>query len=216
MNESTVMIDLILLTLLLVLNIATLIPLVKLYTENKNRLNLGLIIYFISIFGSHFITFLLYLEIVGTVTIGYSLSIQFIFALISLAIQLEFIFYLKEWDMHYSLPFVITFFIMASLILFDSSITFFIYAAIMGFGVSSIIIVLGVKNRNAMAFGLGCFLFIVGVGEIIQAFQIQLIILSIGMLFAFLTTSGFFEKYFFFNKEEEEKVRSVWISKMVK
>jgi len=188
----------------------------KIWRDNKNRILLAISIYICALLIRSILDIYIYLldlnidvAFIGYVTIGQ------IIGNILFVIQLEFIFYLKKLTKLYTLPFIIAFYIIAGRILIDSPMPFITYAMIVGYGSAYLLIKDGKKKQNGLAVGMGLFFLIWALGQTIPFDRLFIFCRLIGMIFLFLGTKGFYEKYVFLDQEEEQKIMGTWISKLV-
>jgi hypothetical protein len=199
-----------------IFGLLSIINTIKTWRDNKNRILIAISIYMIAVLMRSIFDILIYLldfnldvVVIGYVTIGQIIgNILFI-------IQLEFMFFLKKLIKLYTLPFIIAFYIIIGRILIDSSIPFITYAMIVSYATAYLLIRDGKRKRNGLAIGMGLFFLLWGFG---QTFQFEVLMFSfrlIAMIFLFLGTRGFYEKYVFLDKQEEQKIMGTWITKFV-
>jgi hypothetical protein len=188
----------------------------KQWKESKNRIVLAIIIYIAAILFISFVDIVIYafdfslhIYLIGYLTIGQVIA-QFLFIT-----QLEFIFYLKKQVKFYTLPFVISFYIMMGRALVDSLLPFIMYASIVSYGTSYILIKNGKNRRNGLAIGIGLLTLFWGIGQTIPIDIILIACKLVGMIALLLGTRGFYEKYVFVNVQEEDRILNTWISKLV-
>jgi len=201
---SDLLLSLMLEIVFLIFCVITILIILRTYLDIRESIYLGLIVFFaamlsISIFR---LTHLFYITI--DLDIGARLSISNILALIVFSIQLRFFFYLKKLKKLYWLPLVASFYIGFGLIVSDSLIFFISYAVVIGF----------FKTRNGLAFGLGLFFIIYGLGQMLQIPFVPEILRIVGIIISTLAVLEFFDKHLFHDKEEKERVQSAWISKL--
>ncbi|MHA1241670.1 MAG: hypothetical protein ACTSQU_12945, partial [Promethearchaeota archaeon] len=137
-----------------------------------------------------------------------------IIALLIFNIQLRFFFYLKKLIKLYWLPLVASFYIGFGLIVDESLVFFISYAVVIGFVIPVILLREGRKTRNGLAFGLGLFFLIYGLGKMLQIPIVPEILRIIGIIISTLAVLEFFDKHLFQDKEEKERIQSAWISKL--
>jgi len=199
-----------------IMGIITIITTVKNWRKNKNRMLIAVTIYIAAILvrsiidiGVYAFGFDIDINVVGGLDLG------IIMGFILFTIQLEFMFYLMDLPKLYTLPIIITAYLMMGRILVDSSMPFIIYAMITSYGSAFFLIKDGRKSRNGLAIGMGLFFLIWGLGS---TFQIEILFVSlrlVAMIALLLGTRGFYEKYVFVNVEEEQKIMGTWIAKLV-
>jgi len=214
---SDLLVSLTLEIIFLIFCVITIIIIFRTYFENRESVYIGLISFFAAmLFNSIFrVTerFLIDLDLV----IGARLSLSNIVALIIFDIQLIFFLYLKKLNKFYYFPIVASFYLGFGLYV-DKTLIFFIsYAVVIGFIIPVILLREGRKTRNGLAFGLGLFFLIYGLGKMVQMVQIPIvpeILRIIGIIVSTLAVLEFFDKYLFHDKEEKERIQSAWISKL--
>ncbi len=211
---SDFLLSLILEIVFLIFCVITIAIILRTYLDLRESIYLGLILFFaamlfISIFR---ITNLFFITL--DLVIGARLSISNILALIVFSIQLRFFFYLKKLKKLYWLPLVASFYIGFGLIVSDSLIFFISYAVVIGFFIPVILLREGRKTRNGLAFGLGLFFIIYGLGQMLQIPFVPEILRIVGIIVSTLAVLEFFDKHLFHDKEEKEKIQSAWISKL--
>lgn len=183
--------------------------------ESRNRINLFLIFYLsIVIIHSIWQTAEI-LDIYRNLTYGANLTIFNIFYLIMLLIPLEFINFLKNWKMLYSLPITACFFIGYGLILHEDIFILSLMSMIASIFTSLILIMDGQRNKNGLPLALGVFVFLIGL-EFIPGFLFPGIIIKFfaGIILLF-GSLGYFDKYLYVDIETEEKIKNTWIAKIV-
>ncbi|MFW9829244.1 MAG: hypothetical protein ACFFEY_16840 [Candidatus Thorarchaeota archaeon] len=99
--------------------------------------------------------------------------------------------------------------------LVDSPIPFISYAMLVSYGSAYYLIKDGKTMRNGLAIGMGLFFLFWGMGQSIPLEVLFLYFRLIAMIFLFLGTRGFYEKYVFPDQEEEQKIMGSWIAKFV-
>ena len=211
---SDLLFPLILEIVFLIFCVITILIVLRTYLEIKESIYLGLIVFFAAmLFNSIFrLTNLFFIDI--DLVLGIRLSLSNIIALLIFSIQLRFFFYLKKLKKLYWLPLVASFYIGFGLFLNDSLILFISYAVIIGFIIPVILLREGRKTRNGLAFGLGLFFLIYGLGKMLQVPLVPEILRIIGIIVSTLAVLEFFDKYLFHDKEEKERIQSAWISKL--
>jgi len=198
----------------LIFCVITILIILRTYLEIRESIYIGLILFFAAmLFNSIFrLTNLFFIEL--DLVFGIRLSLSNIIALLIFSIQLRFFFYLKKLKKFYWLPLVASFYIGFGLFVNDSLILFISYAVVIGFIIPVILLREGRKTRNGLAFGLGLFFLIYGLGKMLQVPFVPEILRIIGIIIATLAVVEFFDKFLFQDKEEKEKIQSAWISKM--
>lgn len=211
---SDLLVFLVLEVIFLIFCVITILVILKTYLENRESVYIGLMIFFAAmLFNSIFrVTNLFFINL--NLNFGARLSFSNIIALIIFDIQLLFFLYLKKIKKLYYLPFVASFYIGFGLFINDSLIFFISYAVIIGFIIPIILLREGRKTRNGLAFGLGLFFLIYGLGKMIQIPLIPEVLRIVGMIVSTLAVLEFFDKYLFHDKEEKERIKSAWISKL--
>jgi hypothetical protein len=196
--------------------ILTILKTMKNWKLNKNRMLLAVTVYISAVLVRSIIDMGVYASGFDIdITVAGGLNIGMIMGFILFTIQLEFMFYLMDLPKLYTLPVIITTYLMMGRILVDSSMPFIIYAMITGYGSAFFLIKDGRKSRNGLAIGMGLFFLFWGLGS---TFQIEILFVSlrlVAMIALFLGTKGFYEKYVFVNIEEEQKIMGTWIAKLV-
>ena len=114
----------------------------------------------------------------------------------------------------YWLPLVTALYIGFGLYINESLLFFITYAVVIGFIIPVILLREGRKTRNGLAFGLGIFFLIYGLGKMIQVPIVPEILRIVGIIIATLAVLEFFDKHLFHDKEEKERIQSAWISKL--
>ena len=145
---------------------------------------------------------------------GARLSFSNIIALVIFDIQLIFFLYLKKLKKFYYLPIVASSYLGFGLFVNDSLIFFISYAVVIGFIIPVILLREGRKTRNGLAFGLGLFFLIYGLGKMLSVPFVPEILRIIGIIISTLAVLEFFDKHLFHDKEEKERIQSAWISKL--
>ena len=208
------MFPLILEIVFLIFCILTIIIILRTYLEIRESVYLGLIVFFAAmLFNSIFrltTVFFITLDLV----IGIRLSFSNIIALLIFTIQLRFFLYLKKLKKLYWLPLIASLYIGFGLFVNESLIFFISYAVVIGFIIPVILLREGRKTRNGLAFGLGLFFLIYGLGKMLQFPLVPEILRIIGIIISTLAVLEFFDKFLFQDKEEKEKIQSAWISKL--
>jgi len=211
---SDIVIFLILEVVFLIFCVITILIILKTYFEIRESIYLGLMVFFVAmLFNSIFrITNLFFIEL--DLVIGAKLSLSNIIALLIFTIQLRFFLYIKKLKKLYWLPLIASFYIGFGLFVNDSLVFFISYAVVIGFVIPVILLREGRKTRNGLAFGLGLFFLIYGLGKMLQVPFIPEILRIIGIIVSTLAVLEFFDKYIFHDKEEKERIQSAWISKL--
>ncbi len=211
-NFSLLIIEIIYFTM----GLMTILTTLKHWKTNKNRMLIAVAIYISAVLVRSVIDVAVYaLEFDIDVKVAGGLTIGMIMGFILFTIQLEFMFYLMNLPKLYTLPIIVSTYLIMGRILVDSSMPFIIYAMVTSYGSAFFLIKDGRKSRNGLAIGMGLFFFIWGLG---QLFQIEIVFISfrlVAMLALLLGTRGFYEKYVFVNIEEEQKIMGTWIAKLV-
>jgi hypothetical protein len=211
---SDILVSLILEIVFLIFCVITILIILRTYLENRESVYIGLMIFFAAmLFNSIFrVTNLFFIEL--DLVFGARLSFSNIIALIIFDIQLLFFLYLKKLNKFYYLPFVASFYLGFGLFVNDSLIFFISYAVVIGFIIPVILLREGRKTRNGLAFGLGLFFLIYGLGKMLQVPLVPEILRILGIIVSTLAVLEFFDKYLFHDKEEKERIQSAWISKL--
>jgi hypothetical protein len=211
---SDLLLSLVLEIIFLIFCVTTILIIIRTFLEERERIYVGLIIFFAAmLFNSIFrITnlFNLTLDIVLRTRLSFSNMI----ALVIFDIQLIFFLYLKKLKKLYYLPIVASFYIGFGLYANDSLIFFISYAVVIGFIIPIILLREGRKTRNGLAFGLGLFFLIYGLGKMLQIPIVPEILRIVGIIVSTLAVLEFFDKYLLHDKEEKERIQSAWISKL--
>ncbi len=194
----------------LVLGIVALISIGYRWRRDNNKLDLFLIIVMVGILTPTILS-------VFNLT---PLLVQDVFFKIYLGIfvvtlALQFLLYLKEVKKIYSLPIIIGFYMGISVAITNQSMVWTIYAAIASIFLISILIREGLKNKNGYIFGLGIFFIFFSMSNAFgsEIFGQIMNILAITCLLTGL--AGLFDKYLLINKEEKNKIRNIWIAKIL-
>lgn len=153
--------------------------------------------------------------ILPPITIGARLNLIYINALVIFAIVLNLIFYFLRLKKLYSLPVLISFYVGFGLVLVDSNTAFIIMASSISFLGSIVFIIEGKRNRNGLALTLGIFITIYGFSEISSSLIITGILRLIAVIILSAGASGFIDRYFLVDEQEENKIKNVWIARMV-
>ncbi len=202
--------------LIILFGVLSLIPVFRNWKESKNRMYIAIFVYNIGVIGYSFINVLTYiLEIDTNVYLVGGLRFGYILGYILFTIQFEFMLYLRGLTKLYTLPFILSFYLMIGNILNTSVMPFIIYAVIVSYTPAYFLLRDGKKKRNGLAFGMGLFFLTWGIGQIIPVEIVMEIFRVIAIFMFFLGTRGFYEKYIFVNQEEEQKIMGTWISKFV-
>ena len=211
---SDIWLSLILEVVFLIFCLLTILIILRTYLEIKESVYLALIVFFaVMFFNAIFrIANLFFIDL--DLVIGARLSLSNIVALLIFNIQLRFFFYLKKLIKLYWLPLVASFYIGFGLYLNETLVFFIAYAVVIGFVIPVILLREGRKTRNGLAFGLGLFFLIYGLGKMIQIPIVPEILRIIGIIISTLAVLEFFDKHLFHDKEEKERIQSAWISKL--
>jgi len=197
----------------LIFCVITIIIILRTYFENKESVYIGLIAFFAAmLFNSIF-------RVTNIVIIfGARLSFSNIIALVIFDIQLIFFLYLKKLKKFYYLPIVASFYLGFGLYENETLIFFISYAVVIGFIIPVILLREGRKTRNGLAFGLGLFFLIYGLGKMLEIpivpEFVPEILRIVGIIVSTLAVLEFFDKYLFHDREEKERIQSAWISKL--
>ena len=199
-----------------IMGIITIITTVKNWKTNKNRMLIAVSVYIAAVLVRSVIDMAVYafsfdidITVVGNLTVG------MIMGFILFTIQLEFMFYLMNLPKLYTLPIIVSTYLIMGRILVDSSMPFIIYAMITSYGSAFFLIKDGRKSRNGVAIGMGLFFLIWGLGSTFQIEVLFVILRLVAMIALLLGARGFYEKYVFVNIEEEQKIMGTWIAKLV-
>jgi len=196
--------------------ILTILKTMKNWKLNKNRMLLAVTVYISAVLVRSIIDMGVYASGFDIdITVAGGLNIGMIMGFILFTIQLEFMFYLMDLPKLYTLPVIITTYLMMGRILVDSSMPFIIYAMITGYGSAFFLIKDGRKSRNGLAIGMGLFFLFWGLGSTFQIEILFVILRLVAMIALLLGARGFYEKYVFVNVEEEQKIMGTWIAKLV-
>ena len=202
--------------MILALGIVALVPTIRKWKDSKNRMYMAVIVYTSAVIGFAFFQAMAgLLDFDTNIKLMGALRIGFILGYTLFLIQFEFILYLRAYVKFYSLPFIITFYLIAGNLLIDSSMSFIIYAMILSYTPAYILLRDGKRNRNGLAIGMGLFFLIWGLGQTIPIILITGILKVIATITLLLGTRGFYEKYVFLDQEEEQKIMGTWIAKFV-
>jgi len=198
------------------LGVITVFTTLKDWKMTKNRMLIAVSIYLAVLLGKSINDIVIYLfDLEIDIIVAGGLTTGLIIGLVLFAIQLEFLFYLKDLPKLYTLPFFCSFYLALGRVLVDSSMPFIVYAMIVSYGSAYFLIKDGRKSRNGLAIGMGLFFLIWGLGA---QFQIDTVLISfklVAMVALLLGTRGFYEKYVVVNIEEEQKVIETWIARLV-
>ncbi len=199
-----------------VLGLLTIFTTIKNWKTNKNRMLIAVSVYIAAVLVRSVIDMAVYafsfdidIKVVGNLTVG------MIMGFILFTIQLEFMFYLMNLPKLYTLPIIVSTYLIMGRILVDSSMPFIIYAMITSYGSAFFLIKDGRKSRNGVAIGMGLFFLIWGLGSTFQIEVLFVILRLVAMIALLLGARGFYEKYVFVNIEEEQKIMGTWIAKLV-
>ena len=188
----------------------------KKWREDKNRMYFIINIYIVTlIFVSLIYIMAVFTEFNTSIVIGGKLTVGLALAFFTNIIQVEFVLYLRKYNKLYTLPVIATLYIAFGLLLNGSTIIFVLYSMVVGFGLSSVLIRDGKKQRNGLAMGMGIFFLIYGIGAMLRSDMLLDIFRVAGVLVFFVSSTGFFEKYVFVNEDVEKRIMGTWISKLV-
>ncbi len=188
----------------------------KKWREDKNKMYLVIILYIMTlVFVSLIYIMSVFTEFNTSIVIGGNLTFGLALAFFTNVIQVEFLLYLRKYNKLYTLPLIATLYIAFGLLLNNSTIFFVLYSLIVGFGLSSVLIRDGKKQRNGLAMGMGIFFLIYGIGAMLRNDMLLDIFRVAGIIVLFVSSTGFFEKYVFVNEEAEKRIMGTWISKLV-
>ena len=198
----------------LIFCVITIIIILRTYFENRESVYIGLIAFFAAmLFNSIFRVTNLF-NITLDIVLGARLSFSNIIALVIFDIQLIFFLYLKKLKKFYYLPIVASFYLGFGLYVNETLIFFISFAVVIGFVIPVILLREGRKTRNGLAFGLGLFFLIYGLGKMLQVPIVPEILRILGIIVSTLAVLEFFDKYLFHDREEKERIQSAWISKL--
>ena len=188
----------------------------KKWREDKNRMYLVIILYIMTlVFVSLIYIMSVFTEFNTSIVIGGNLTFGLALAFFTNVIQVEFLLYIRKYNKLYTLPLIATLYIAFGLLLNSSTIFFVLYSIVVGFGLSSVLIRDGKKQRNGLAMGMGIFFLIYGIGAMLRNDMLLDIFRVAGIVVLFVSSTGFFEKYVFVNEEAEKRIMGTWISKLV-
>jgi len=188
----------------------------KKWREDKNKMYLVIILYIMTlVFVSLIYIMAVFTEFNTSIVIGGNLTFGLALAFFTNVIQVEFLLYLRKYNKLYTLPLIATLYIAFGLLLNGSTIFFVLYSMVVGFGLSSVLIRDGKKQRNGLALGMGIFFLIYGIGAMLRNDILLDIFRVAGVVVFFVSSTGFFEKYVFVNEEVEKRIMGTWISKLV-
>jgi len=188
----------------------------KKWREDKNKIYLVIILYIMTlVFVSLIYIMAVFTEFNVSIVIGGNLTFGLALAFFTNAIQVEFLLYLRKYNKLYTLPLIATLYMAFGLLLNSSTIFFVLYSVVVGFGLSSVLIRDGKKQRNGLAMGMGIFFLIYGIGAMLRIDMLLDIFRVAGVIVLFVSSTGFFEKYVFVNEEAENRIMGTWISKFV-
>lgn len=198
------------------LGVLSMINSLRSWRENKNRMLIAVSVYIIAILLRSIIDIFIYsTEFNLDIILGGYLTLGMVLGNILFIIQVEFVMYLKKRTKLYTLPFVITFYLIAGRIIVDSAIPFIIWAMIVGYASAYNLIKDGRNKRNGLAIGMGLFFLFYSLGQTFVIETVFVILRTIGMIALYLGTRGFYEKYVWPDVKVEEKILTTWISKLV-
>ncbi|MFX0020355.1 MAG: hypothetical protein ACFFAK_08475 [Promethearchaeota archaeon] len=202
--------------LIILFGVLSLIPVYKNWKESKNRMYIAIFIYTIGVIGYSLINIFTYiLEIDTNVYLVGDLRFGYVLGYILFTIQFVFMLYLRGLNKLYTLPFIVAFYLIIGHILKPSTMSFIIYAMFVSYTPAYFMLRDGKKKRNGLAFGMGLFFLIWGIGQVIPVDFVMEIFRTIAIFMFFLGTRGFYEKYIFVNQEEEQKIMGTWIARFV-
>lgn len=188
----------------------------KKWREDKNRMYFIINIYIVTLILVSLIYIMaVFTEFNTSIVIGGKLTVGLALAFFTNIIQVEFVLYLRKYNKLYTLPVIATLYIAFGLLLNGSTIIFVLYSMVVGFGLSSVLIRDGKKQRNGLAMGMGIFFLIYGIGAMLRSDMLLDIFRVAGVLVFFVSSTGFFEKYVFVNEDVEKRIMGTWISKLV-
>ena len=188
---------------------------IKEWGENHNKINIALVVYIASYELTALYRIISIVQPEFNIVFGEALTIIHILSMISLCLQLGFLFYIKKQRKLYSSPIIIAFYIGAGLMIVDSALIFIVYAASSAIITFIFLIQEGKKNNNGLAIGLGVFIIIFGMSSMIKVLILQAIVQLISVVILLAGTSRFIDKFMLLDKEKELKISNVWISRMV-
>ena len=188
------------------------------WKENKNRILIAISAYIAAVLLRSIVDIITYVSDLNLdgVLFGY-ITIGILIGNILFIIQLEFMFFLKKLNKLYTLPIIISFYIIFGRALVNSSMPFILYAMIVSYGSAYILIRDGKRRHNGLAVGMGLFFLIWGLGQTIGP-STPIIFISfrtVAMLTLFAGTKGFYERYIWPDSKKEEKIMNTWITKLV-
>ena len=196
--------------------VLSLFQVTKKWREDKNKMYLVIILYVVTlVLVSLMYIMAIFTEFNTSIVIGGNLTVGLALAFFTNVVQVEFVLYLRKYNKIYTLPLIATFYIAFGLLLNSSTIFFVIYAMVIGFGFSSVLIRDGKKQRNGLAMGMGIFFLIYGIGSMFRSDMLLDIFRVVGVVIFYVSSTGFFEKYVFVNEEAEKRIIETWISKLV-
>ena len=196
--------------------IASIYPMIYRWKQTKNRVFIAISVYMSAVATyaaimilSYILEFDMNIDLIGYLPIGHILGYMMF------TIQAVFLLYVIGWKKLYTFPFVFSFYLLSYSIMVNTSMHFIIYAVIISWIPAIFFMQQGRKNRNGIAFGMGLFLLIWGLGQSIPI-PIVFQFFKIGALVLFyLGVKGFYEKYIFVDQKEEQKIKATWITKFV-
>jgi len=152
-----------------IMGLMTIITTLKHWKTNKNKMLIAVSVYIAAILVRSIIDVAVYaLEFDIDIQVAGGLTIGMIMGFILFTIQLEFMFYLMDLPKLYTLPIIISSYLIIGRILVDSAWPFIIYAMITSYGSAFFLIKDGRKSRNGLAIGMGLFFLIWGLGSTFQ------------------------------------------------
>jgi hypothetical protein len=187
------------------------------WKKDKNKMNLYLIMAISFIFSLSILNILLFLEIDIIQGIIDIILLRQISSIIYIGIFLVFLFYLKGFKRYYTLPLVVSFFLILALLINSDGSMVLIYTIITSVIMIGFFLFDGIKNKNGTVFTLGFFIMFYSISFLIYPFYIAQIILKIIAIFVLLVgVSGFINRYLLVDKKEQEKLKNIWIARMIR
>jgi hypothetical protein len=200
----------------MVIMILALRPAIKKWKDSRNRMYVAVSIYAVAIIIYSILTLFSFIYeidtnfyLIGWVKIGYILGYTLFI------VQFEFILYLRRLKKFYTLPLVVTFYLVVGNLLNQSALPFILYAALLTFIPAYLLLRDGKRNRNGLAIGMGLLFLFWGIGQSIQVPVFFQLCKLLGAISFYLGTIEFYEKYVFPNQEDETKIMGTWISKLI-
>ncbi|MFX1322672.1 MAG: hypothetical protein ACFFAQ_13630 [Promethearchaeota archaeon] len=208
-------ISLILEFILLFITIINLNLILNKWKESKNRLNAMLVGFIIFLCCYSIFKILGALDITIYFTVGEGFNLYHFFTIVISAFQLVYVFYLREWKRFYYLPVIISSYTIIGLIQFEFEMYFIIYTMISALFSSSLLVIMGLKNKNGIILMLGLFIFSFSLGNMLNLQLVGNIIRLIPIILLYLGLSDIIDKYFLIDKKEKLRLKSIWISKVL-